>query len=526
MQRLDGRLRQFKLKPCVWCRQDFQPRAAAHKMCDACKSRRCTAPDCARTNIRGMGPGGGLCNAHYQLWSKGRLTAKPRAGRNSSKAPFLPIGTISRDGQGMLTSVSEPYPFRQFEGGKTRAWVKARCGLCGNVFALALNNFMVQHTCGCEGHHVRGVHRACDHCHREFVLANPNQRWCQECRHNRPCATVGCNGIAKDGDHCKGCDARRRRHGAYNAWQTKQCAACRKDYRIEGAGDWRSAYCPECRPEQTCTFPGCCEPARELGACNTHRQHKRKYGDVIGRVIDCIHCRQEFRPLLTNSGAKGVVLFCPECRRDQIPELWNSLKRFGVTPTFYFAMLERQAHGCAICGTKAPGGQGRFHVDHDHSCRQRQGSCRQCVRGLLCNWCNLGIGQLRDSAEIIARAARYLASAGAGGRTPSACGEIDWRGYTSNLTKNREVYAAALAKQGGACAICRSTVPGGQGRFHLDHNHACCDLRSTCGKCVRGLLCSACNAGIGLFQDDPNLLYAALMYISTKVPADCQSGGM
>jgi hypothetical protein len=79
VQRLDGRTRQFKLKPCVWCGKDFQPRAAAHKMCDACKSRRCTAPDCARTDIRGMGPGGGLCNAHYQLWSKGRLTAKPRA---------------------------------------------------------------------------------------------------------------------------------------------------------------------------------------------------------------------------------------------------------------------------------------------------------------------------------------------------------------------------------------------------------------------------------------------------------------
>jgi hypothetical protein len=525
VQQLDGSPRQFKLKPCVWCGQDFQPRAAAHKMCVPCKSRRCTAPDCARTDIRGMGPDGGLCNAHKQRWAQGRLTTKPHAGPNSSKRPLLPIGTISRDGQGMLTSVSEPYPFRQFEGGKTRTWIQARCGLCGNVAAFALNNFMVQNTCGCEGYQVHTVRRECGYCHQEFQLNNSNQRWCQDCRGNRPCATAGCEGIARNGDHCQGCNTRRRRYGAYDAWQTKQCVDCRKNYRIEGAGDWRSAYCPTCRLKQTCTFPGCSEPVRELGACNTHRQHKRRYGDVLGRVLECMHCRQEFRPLLTNSGAKGVVLFCPECRKDNIPQLWNSLQKFDVTPGLYFAMLDRQAHACAICGTKAPGGQGRFHVDHDHSCCHGQSSCGRCVRGLLCNWCNLGIGKLRDSAGIIASAAKYLASAAAGQSIPGACGQIDWRGYTPNLTKNQKIYTAALAKQGGACAICRSAAPGGQGRFHVDHDHACCAGRSTCGKCVRGLLCSACNAGIGLFQDDTDILYAALMYVGPKVFAGHPAAG-
>lgn len=467
-----------------------------------------------------MGPDGGLCNAHKQRWARGRLTTKPHAGRNSSKTPLLPIGTISCDGQGMLTSVSEPYPFRQFEGGKTRAWIQARCRLCGNVAAFALNNFMRQHTCGCEGYQVHYVRRECGYCHQEFELTNSNQRWCQECRDNRLCATAGCEGIAKDGDHCKSCDERRRRHGAYDAWQTKLCANCGNNYRIESGGDSRSAYCPQCRIKQTCTFPGCSEPVRELGACNTHRQHKRRCGDVLGRVLECMHCQLEFRPLLTNSGAKGVILFCPQCRKDQILELWNSLKKFGVTTSFYFAMLDSQANGCAICGTKVPGGQGRFHVDHDHSCCLGQSSCGQCVRGLLCNWCNLGIGKLRDSVEIIACAAKYLTTAASGGSIPGACGQIDWHGYTPNLSKSPGVYAAALAKQGGACAICRASVPGGQGRFHLDHDHACCAHRSTCGKCVRGLLCSACNAGIGLFQDDPDLLYAALTYIRSKASVD------
>lgn len=485
-------------------------------MCDACKSRRCTAPGCLRTDIHRMGPDGGLCNGHSQLWAKGRLAAMPRAGRNSGKRPLLPVGTVSRDGKGMLTSMSEPYPFRQFEGGKTRAWVRARCGLCGNIAAFAVNNFKRQHTCGCDGFKVRGVRRECDHCHQEFELANPNQRWCEKCRAGRPCATDGCPGIANAGDRCGACQTRLLRHGGYDTWQTKQCAGCSNQYRIEGAGDWRSDYCPTCRPERRCTFPGCGEPVRELGACNTHRSHKRKYGDVLGRTVECMHCRREFRPLISNPAARGIVLFCPVCRENGIPPLWTSLQRFAVTPAAYFAILDSQARGCAICGTKAPRGRGRFHVDHDHSCCPGQNSCGQCVRGLLCNSCNLGIGKLSDSAETAARAARYLAAAAVGETIPGACGPIDWHGYTPSLTQRPEVYAAALAKQGDACAVCRTTLPGGQGRFHLDHDHGCCKRRSTCGKCVRGLLCEACNAGIGLFKDDPGLLYAASAYIGYK----------
>ena len=496
----------------------FRPRAAVHKICDACKTRRCTAENCTRTDIRRMGPDGGLCNAHNQLWAKGRLTVRPPAGRNSGKAAQLSVGTISRDGQGMLTSICEPYPFRQSDGGKTRAWVKARCGLCGNVIELAVNNFMIQHTCGCEGSRPRGICRECDHCHRNFELTNSNQRRCEGCRNNRPCATDGCYGLVRCGDYCGSCYTRRRRHGSYEAWQTKQCADCEDIYRIKSAGDWRSAYCPTCRSGQTCTFPGCDEPAREFGACNTHRQHKRKYGDLLGRLLECAHCLEEFRPLLTNPDAKGVILFCPECRANGIAELWNALKRFTITPRVNFAMLDDQGHGCAVCGTKTPGGQGRFHVDHDHSHCGGQRSCGRCVRGLLCNRCNLGIGMLGDSLTIIERAANYLTGGTDARSDPSAYGPIDWHGFTTNLTKCPEVYEAALARQGGACAICRTTSPGGQGRFHLDHNHACCGRKYTCGKCVRGLLCYACNSGIGLFQDDPRILYLTLEYLGYDIP--------
>lgn len=61
-----------------------------------------------------------------------------------------------------------------------------------------------------------------------------------------------------------------------------------------------------------------------------------------------------------------------------------------------------------------------------------------------------------------------------------------------------------LEVQGGRCAICR-TSDSGEKQWHVDHDHVT-------GQ-VRGLLCSSCNLGIGLLQDDPTILRAALRYV-------------
>lgn len=60
--------------------------------------------------------------------------------------------------------------------------------------------------------------------------------------------------------------------------------------------------------------------------------------------------------------------------------------------------------------------------------------------------------------------------------------------------------------QGGCCALC-----GALSRLCIDHDHSCC--KKGCPKCVRALLCSSCNTGLGLFKDDPTLLIAASNYL-------------
>ena len=64
-----------------------------------------------------------------------------------------------------------------------------------------------------------------------------------------------------------------------------------------------------------------------------------------------------------------------------------------------------------------------------------------------------------------------------------------------------EDYDRMLADQGGGCALCEKTPKENGRALAIDHDHACCpeELRS-CGKCVRGLLCSSCNHALYYFD--------------------------
>lgn len=72
-------------------------------------------------------------------------------------------------------------------------------------------------------------------------------------------------------------------------------------------------------------------------------------------------------------------------------------------------------------------------------------------------------------------------------------------------------YQQVLASQHGVCGICgEGNKRSGTGAIPLfiDHDHLCCPpRRRTCGRCVRGLLCSGCNGWLGemeLLMRDPS----------------------
>lgn len=53
--------------------------------------------------------------------------------------------------------------------------------------------------------------------------------------------------------------------------------------------------------------------------------------------------------------------------------------------------------------------------------------------------------------------------------------------------------------------------------LRIDHDHSCCDRLdrqiTSCGGCIRGLLCQGCNTALGHFYENPATLTSAIAYL-------------
>lgn len=101
----------------------------------------------------------------------------------------------------------------------------------------------------------------------------------------------------------------------------------------------------------------------------------------------------------------------------------------------------------------------------------------------------------------------------------TADGLASWCRHCTWLAKyglNPELYATLLVRQDGRCASCGQAPDRGNGLV-VDHDHACCDREGSCGRCVRGLLCDACNKILGLARDDVAVLRNAVAYLQQRL---------
>lgn len=82
------------------------------------------------------------------------------------------------------------------------------------------------------------------------------------------------------------------------------------------------------------------------------------------------------------------------------------------------------------------------------------------------------------------------------------------RGYNYGLSPGE--FELLVKSQGSVCAICGADSPGGRGGWHLDHDHR---FAKTDKNGHRGVLCHACNIGLGNFKDDESLMLKAIDYL-------------
>ncbi|MGW9426659.1 endonuclease domain-containing protein [Streptomyces decoyicus] len=114
-----------------------------------------------------------------------------------------------------------------------------------------------------------------------------------------------------------------------------------------------------------------------------------------------------------------------------------------------------------------------------------------------------GYGRCYECEEVVA-VERFRTSGGTGlSGVCNDCQNIRTRLARFKMTKHD--YDELLAFQGGKCAVCTSDEPLGKyDEWHIDHNHACCPRGTTCGECVRGILCSECNIrGVTWYESLP-----------------------
>ncbi|MEU3447902.1 endonuclease VII domain-containing protein [Streptomyces thermolilacinus] len=222
----------------------------------------------------------------------------------------------------------------------------------------------------------------------------------------------------------------------------------------------------------TCTVEGCGRPirVRSRGWCAMHYRRWQRHGDPGPAAAHRVH---------------GSAATEAEARRCEFPGCTRKYISKGLCASHNW----QRAVGREL--TALP--DRRPAKPHDRNERGEK-QCRTCLLWLHPDLFN------RNAA----------AKDGLQGNCRS-CGRDVQRKTLYRLPPGR--YAEMLASQGGVCAVCKQPEGDG-GALSVDHDHRCCPGPSrVCGNCVRGLVCRACNHGLGKFRDDPVLLRAAAAYL-------------
>lgn len=138
----------------------------------------------------------------------------------------------------------------------------------------------------------------------------------------------------------------------------------------------------------------------EYDTCSLHRSRMKKYG-TYDLWRPCKECGSNFEI----TGKR--YLYCDECLviylQCTLPNITTGKgrnlihARYGLTPFQFYALWQNQKGRCKLCGMQGVlpakwDKATKLVVDHDHSCCPGRETCGKCIRGLICDTCNLILG--------------------------------------------------------------------------------------------------------------------------------------
>lgn len=152
--------------------------------------------------------------------------------------------------------------------------------------------------------------------------------------------------------------------------------------------------------------------------CQTHLYSLSKHGTL---QHTCISCKLEF---YWNADKKHLgSVYCDTCLQiftdytQYIPKEAKDVRSIlvhGLSLPRYVEMLVAQNFRCALCklvemtSHRRTNGGKRLCIDHDHKCCPGAYSCGRCVRGLLCDFCNLVVGRFERDPALFDNVTTYL----------------------------------------------------------------------------------------------------------------------
>lgn len=131
----------------------------------------------------------------------------------------------------------------------------------------------------------------------------------------------------------------------------------------------------------------------------------------------CFGCKTELP--LTNeyfyrSNTRYYQRECKKCNKIRRSKWWKSKKgkrssrntklksKYGISIKEFELLLEAWNYSCGICGKQQVIDSVELCVDHDHK--------TGLIRGILCQSCNLALGNFKDSIKNVVNGVDYLVS--------------------------------------------------------------------------------------------------------------------